>query len=335
MANNAVSWSTELYRIFGVDPTTFVPSNEAVHQLIHPADREQHLVSVQRALQGCPVAPFESRIIRPSGEERVVLASGFDVDRDAAGNVRTLFGAILDITERKRMQRDLEQAHGDLQRLVAAQDRVQEQERQRIARELHDDLQQSLAGIMLEAAAARAGPPVDDASDQALARIQRITAQIVRSTRQIIRDLRPQALDELGLKAALDDLARQFSQRSGVACMLHASALEGATEALVAPLATSLYRIAQEALNNVARHAHARRVRIELAVVSPGSVRLQVSDDGVGMPIGSPQRDDTFGLLGMRERARAAGGCLSISSQPGAGTTVTAEIPTRPAAPVA
>ncbi len=103
LVDDTVSWSDELYRIFGVDPATFLPSNDAARGCLHPDDRDRHARYVAMALAGASVPPFESRVIRPGGEERVVLASGFDIERDAAGNPRALFGTVLDITDWDRI----------------------------------------------------------------------------------------------------------------------------------------------------------------------------------------------------------------------------------------
>jgi len=118
-----VSWSDELYRIFGLDPATSLPSNEAVRELIHPDDRDGYASHLAMALAGTPIASFESRIVRPDGAERVVLASGFDIEREAGGKPKALFGTILDITDQKRAEEALRESEARL-RLAQAAGRI-------------------------------------------------------------------------------------------------------------------------------------------------------------------------------------------------------------------
>lgn len=221
----------------------------------------------------------------------------------------------------------LEAANAELQRLVTARDHAQEQERLRIARELHDDLEQNLAAIVIEARAALQAPVGDAPAAQALARIAQTGEQAIASTRRIVMDLRPQALEDLGLPAALEWLARQFTQRTHIDCRLDVAALDASADARLGPLGTSLYRMAQEALNNVGKHARAQSVQIALSGGGNGSLRLSIRDDGRGMAPRAQRAPEAFGLLGMRERVRAAGGTMAIASAPGEGTRIDIEIP--------
>jgi PAS domain-containing protein len=149
----------------------------------------------------------------------------------------------------------------------------------------------------------------------------------VASTRRIVNDLRPQSLEDLGLVPALENLLGQFSQRTGVACELD---VEGDTaDALMASPAvtTCLYRVTQEALNNVAKHAQASAVQVRLATAAGGQVWLRIHDNGRGMSTAERHRPESFGLLGMHERVRALGGVVRVDSQPGAGTTLEVLVP--------
>jgi len=209
---------------------------------------------------------------------------------------------------------------------------VQEDERKRISRELHDDLLQTLAAIRIELGfigGRLATDAVGVASSLTVA--DELAAAAIVATRRIVNDLRPQSLEDLGLVAALEVLAEHFGQRTGVACHVEAQ-VEAAGEALQTPAtANCLYRVAQEALNNVARHARASAVQVSLELTAEGRVVLRVSDDGCGMSADERRKPHAFGLLGMQERVRAIGGQLLVDGQRGGGTTV--EVIVAPAAP--
>jgi signal transduction histidine kinase len=206
-----------------------------------------------------------------------------------------------------------------------------EAERGRWARELHDDTLQALAGIRLALASARkTGDPerVAEAVDGAIEQLQ----VDMDSLRSLISDLRPGALDELGVEPAILDLADRFAQTGIELDVSVEFAHEDADEStrLVPELETAIYRTVQEALTNIGKHSGARRAVVEI-VEADGIVRLSVRDDGNGFDPDS--RSSGFGLVGMRERAGLAGGKLAISSEPGHGATITAEFPVRRNAP--
>lgn len=229
---------------------------------------------------------------------------------------------------RDRHEHELEASRTSLQRLLASQDQVQEQERARIARELHDDLQQRLALVVNEAQAlktgALAGAPAGTQSQAAQAMIDDLGAAIVAS-RRLIADLRPLALQDLGLVAALQALARQTEQGGDCACALVVE--PGLDLASLAPESgLALYRVAQEALNNARRHARANVITVSLKRDAAGW-RLRVEDDGCGFDAAAPGRVDAFGLVGMRERLHALGGWLRLDSRVGHGTVIEAVLP--------
>ncbi|WP_128002801.1 PAS domain S-box protein [Piscinibacter defluvii] len=287
--------------------------------------------AVPRALRGETGSNVEYVLRRRDSGERWVGSYSFAPIRDAAGRIAGAVASARDVTEFKRMHAELQASHAELQRLLDAREGVQERERLRIARELHDDMQQSLAAVLMEATVVRESlGHADPGAAEALARIEHATEQAIASARRIIHDLRPQALEEFGLVAALENLAAQFSQRTGIACRVDASGLAAADEARLVPQGTCLYRVAQEALNNVAKHAHASTVQVTLASRAPQQLLLSVADDGIGIAAGSEHRHGAFGLIGMRERLRAAGGTLQVHSPPGGGTTLDAQVPLAP-----
>jgi PAS domain S-box-containing protein len=230
----------------------------------------------------------------------------------------------------RRANEELEASHAALRRLVAAQDRIQEEERNRVARELHDDLLQRLASIKVFLG--MAGRAVDEGPARLrvlLADAAGEAANTITSTRRIVNDLRPQALDELGLVEALRVLAVEFTRRTTIASEVHADERVGNLVDLQPDIAACLYRVAQEALNNIEKHAHARQSRMCLDCQDDGLLKLSVSDDGIGIRPAERRKPESFGLQGMHERVLAFGGEIRISTQPGKGTTINASIPGR------
>jgi two-component system sensor histidine kinase UhpB len=232
----------------------------------------------------------------------------------AAGEARHVISIIRDVSERKRLQ-----AFG------AGALRAAEEERQRIARELHDDTAQRLAGLML---LLKVAGQIEDREEREL-RMEQIRGEIADAAdgvRRIARGLRPPALDEMGLSAALDSLVR--SLRRGIHPDIELD-LERTEERRLDPDAElALYRIVQEALANAVRHAGASRIKVSLRA-DDDSVSAEIDDDGRGLASDRGEGDDVLGmgLVGMQERARNAGGELEIQSVPGAGTRVRVVLP--------
>jgi signal transduction histidine kinase len=205
-----------------------------------------------------------------------------------------------------------------------------ERERGRWARELHDDTLQGLGGLRLLLSSALRGPQADLAKA-----VERAIAQLtddIASLRALISELRPAALDELGLVPAIETLAQRTASAEGVAVETKID-MEFEGRGILGPeVESSLYRLAQEALTNITKHAAATRVELVL-VRRDGVVELSVSDDGAGFDL--QDAGEGFGLVGMRERVALAGGHLDITSTPGRGTTLRAELPLGAAAPSA
>ncbi len=198
-----------------------------------------------------------------------------------------------------------------------------ESERQRIARELHDELGQRLsAAKLMLAEVSRAASPHGKLTE-GLEDLGKVLDDSVEAVRQLARDLRPPMLDDLGLNSALESLATGTASRLGIRIELQ---LDADPQLLDSSATIAVYRIAQESLTNVARHARARHVRIESRLGS-ASWLLQVEDDGVGMAQREPAARHTLGLVGMRERAHLLGGRLRIEPAPGGGTRVCLELP--------
>ena len=205
-----------------------------------------------------------------------------------------------------------------LRRLVNAQ----EEERARICRELHDQLGQEITALGLKLAAIREAPGLDAAARAEVERAQALVRRLDDDVEFLVWQLRPTGLDDLGLAEALADYISLWSSHFAVKAGLRSSL----RRRLPGEIESTLYRIVQEALNNVSKHAHASSVDIALET-SEGSVLLRVDDDGVGFDPDAPTDSRAMGILGMRERASLVGGCLSIDSSPGKGTRLAVRVP--------
>ena len=231
----------------------------------------------------------------------------------------------------ERNQRELlakaQKMHAQLQHLTHQILLAQEEERKKISRQLHDEIAQILIGISVQLATFKkstAIPPWD--LRRRTGKIIRLVTRSIDVVHRFARDLRPSVLDDLGLIPALRSFLKELAARNGLRIQFTAFA---GGEALDNIRRTALYRVAQEALTNVTRHAHAHHVTVRLLNI-PHAIRLEIHDDGKSFPVErmlAAKRGGRLGLLGMRERIEMIGGRFAIQSAPGEGTTVSAEIP--------
>lgn len=263
-----------------------------------------------------PLADLEQAAERVQGGELGARAPASPLaDRELEHLIST-FNGMLEALAGYRQQ---------LRRLAAQALGAEEEERKRIARELHDDTAQIMASLLIRLRVAqRAQDPAQ--RDSILEEVREGLAQALDGVRRYARGLRPPALDELGLMPAIDAYAREITENAGLALEVREEPIDG----LLTPEAElALYRIVQEALTNACRHAHASRVRVTVAR-SDRRVVASVEDDGRGFrvedAIGAGHR---LGLFGMRERASYVGGNVEVTSELGVGTRVTAAVPTR------
>src|SRR3989442_532174 len=253
--------------------------------------------------------------------DRVSVVAKFPLP-DASGAVIGVGGVATDITEQRNSEAALRAAADNLQALTRRLVEAEEAERRRIARELHDRVGQNLSAlnINLDLALGAAGAsPVRRRIEDSVSLVD-ATLQSIES---VMAELRPPLLDEYGLGAALGWYAEEFSRRTGIAVALRDG--EDAAAGLRPEAAVALFRIAQEALNNVAKHAGARQVRIELAPAAEEIV-IRLADDGAGLDPAGAAPGKRWGMKAMRERAEAAGGRLEVDSAPGEGTIVRASV---------
>jgi len=265
--------------------------------------------------------------LRADGQEFPIEAS---ISQTEAGGVKLFTVILRDITERKAAEAELGRSQGQLRALAARLQQAREEEAVRLARELHDQLGRCLTTLKLDVGAIERGLRGGLTDERARAglleaaqRMGQALDETVQTVRRISAELRPGVLDDLGLAAAIDWQAKDFQKRSGVACVLR---LPEDDPPLSREQATALFRIFQEGLTNVARHAQARTVWVHLG--EEGShVVLEIEDDGVGFSPAALAERRSLGLLGMRERAAAFGGEVEVTGSPGRGVTVLVRLP--------
>jgi signal transduction histidine kinase len=224
---------------------------------------------------------------------------------------------VLEKQERKK-------AEDALRQLAAHQESIKEDERKRIAREIHDDLGQNLLALRIDVSMLHARTGGHPKLNQKVAAALRHIDATMKTVRTIINDLRPSVL-ELGLHAAIEWQLKEFQRRNGIKCELKVGP-EIPDPGLEEQRATALFRILQESLVNVSRHSQARHVSVTLCT-NENRLIMKVADDGIGIPDGCRRKGSGFGLLGINERIGNLGGALTIDSGHGTGTTLTVSIP--------
>jgi len=229
-----------------------------------------------------------------------------------------------DITERRRAEQEIKRSREDLRRMSKAANEALEAERRRTARELHDELGQSLTALKMDLESLRSDlPPGRAELSERTQAMHALLDGTIAATRRIAADLRPLMLDDLGLAAALDWLTRNFSQHTGIATDL---VIDETVARVSEPIASALYRITQESLTNVAKYAQATTAEIRLERDGDW-VQLLVRDNGRGIEAADQDKRGTFGLLGIRERVSLLGGEVAIKGERGRGSEVRVRVP--------
>lgn len=327
IATGVVRWSEELYRIFEVEKATLESTYATFVSLVHPDDRTRVLQANAEARSHAKPFEIEYRINTPSGQMKHIREIGY-ASKDRTDTVSALFGTAQDITDRKHAENAFRDSSVQLRALSRRLVDLQESERRELSRELHDRVGQNLTALkinidMLQPALASHGNEDD------LARVAD-SAALLESTmdaiENVMSELRPPMLDDHGLAAALGWHARNFSRRTGIAVVVRTGepAVQPAPQVEIA-----LFRIAQEALNNIAKHAGARNAEIALDQEN-GDCVLSVRDDGIGFDVGENASDKPkvgLGLVTMRERSQAVGGRFEVRSLPDRGTRLTVHVP--------
>jgi signal transduction histidine kinase len=317
-ATGAMTWSAETYRLLGLEPRGPAPRVEMFLAWFAEADRARFREALERCIRDAAPCSLELPLQVRGGDAHWVHL----VLQPEAGQVR---GTIMDVTERKRaletQRANAAQIRDLLRRLVS----VQEAERRRFSANLHDLVGQSLSviGIGLETIRGMLPGASPQKAESAIDEMGRVVKETMGSVREVMSDLRPPLLDDYGLTVALEWHAQQLESRTGLRVAVEGERLDPrpASEVEVA-----LFRIAQEALTNVAKHAGASRARVALSG-SAGRVTLVIEDDGRGFDAAAANdpAGSSWGMAVMRERAVAVGGAMRVES-PGRGTRIVVEV---------
>jgi PAS domain S-box-containing protein len=252
----------------------------------------------------------------------IVTATPF---RRPDGEIIGIVEDFKDISERRQWERELMESRERLRELACHLQDVREEQRSRIAREIHDELGQALTALRMDVH--WLGRSLHESAPELLNKIEAMSNLIggtVQSVRRICSELRPGILDDFGLVAAIEWQAEEFAKRTSIPCQISAAPAE---IQLNRDLATAVFRIFQEALTNIVRHAKASRVDVGLKAQG-GHFEMTVGDDGAGMQPEPSERGKSFGLIGIRERVRDFGGELFVSGSPAGGTCVKISVPT-------
>jgi PAS domain S-box-containing protein len=351
------TWNAGAAAMFGFGDSEAISSSL---EIIYTAeDRERAVASEEVRRARDTGRAVDERWHKRKNGTRLFVSGALSPVRDGDGAIIGYVKIAKDLTERKKWEDALQRANDELDARVRERTReladanvsldaqlrerreaeerirkllnrvvtIQEDERRRVARNLHDHLGQQITALRLKLESLRIGSGSSNDMSEAVAEAHRITDRLDRDLDFLTSELRPPALDDLGLVAALGQYVAEWSKNSGVAVQFQSSGLKSGR--LTQDLDTNLYRIAQEALNNVAKHAHATRVDVFLGR-RDDQIVLIVEDNGHGFHLAESEgdgRERGFGLLGMQERSALMGGRLEIETRPDTGTSIFVRAP--------
>ncbi|MCQ4348946.1 PAS domain S-box protein [Pseudomonas stutzeri] len=306
--------------LVGYPAATLLAPERGIRSLVHPDDRDGYWRSQQTALAADGDWRWQGRLLSRDGTPVWVDIKA--TARRLEGGRVVWDGMVWDIGELKRTELALAESQAQLRELAAHLESVREEEKARIAREVHDELGQMLTVLKLEISMCQlAHGELDAQLDERLRQMSRLIAQLFQQVRDVATALRPPILDA-GIASAIEWQARRFETRTGIPCLVE---VPDNLPPLGEAKATGLFRVLQEALTNIMRHAGAHSVEIRLRREA-GALQLCIADDGVGFDP-NRTRSGSFGLVGMRERVAMLGGSLALDSGPGQGTTLCVRVP--------
>lgn len=313
-------------RIYGYTPEEWLAEPSLWANTVYPDDRDRVFSLFDVAINKREDTVIEYRIVRKDGSIRWVLDC-FSWEKDHKGNIVSLNGVMSDITEKKMSEEELKKSHEQikksreqLRRLSSHLQSISEEDRKVLAREVHDELGQSLTALKIDLSLIKNKVPGEISS---IEKMIRLVERTLRSTKRIVKELRPELLNELGLAAAIEAYLTDFQNRSGIKCQVLSRYQE---EDLKSNISITLFRIVQEALTNVLRHSGASQLRVQLYKKSTHLI-LKISDNGKGIDKNNIGSANSVGIIGMRERVNLLSGNFMIKGMRGIGTAISISIP--------
>ena len=314
--------------LFGISPTDLQNDPSEFLNLIHPEDTPLLLETLKNSAQTMCFWNWEGRIVLPDGETRWISLGA--TPQEIQNGLRRWEGIVLDTTQSKLGELEIKRVQQQLLELSSHIQDAKEQERVRIAREVHDEIGSLLTAIKMDLSWMMQRLPTDNkALTNKVKTIEELVNRAITSASNLAHSLRPGFLDCFGIIAAIEIEAQEFSKRSGISC-----AVVKSQESIDLPEAYSitLFRVCQEALNNILKHAHAKHVQIEI-VKGTDHLELIISDDGVGFSEAARNKPRSFGLRGVHERVAHLGGTVKIASTLGRGTQIAIFVPLKEETP--
>ena len=307
-------------RFLGVERSAAV--GKQVSDFFQPDETKAMLEGLEYVFRENQAVQREERLLRDGSPHYCLTLLAPICDR--SGDVTAVVGLARDITERKKAEEGLKRSQAQLRRLARHEQAVLEEERARIAREVHDEFGQTLSALKMGLSRISGKLRKDQKPVSDIVRaLSGDVDDLVEKVRALSLSLRPKLLDDLGIGAAISWAARRSQERTGIECRV---SVPDERLPVGSACATALYRIFQELLTNVARHAEATRVLVDLRHES-GEAVLKVEDNGRGITEHQSQGLETAGLLGVRERVQLVGGQIEVVGVPGRGTTVVVKMP--------
>lgn len=325
LTNNQIWWSEGFENLFGYSVEELEPTIESWTNRLHPEDRKRAEKSIYAVINGGKIHwQDDYRFRRKDGTYAEVCDRGF-VIRDVEGKPIRMVGGMTDVSERRIAERNLELSRRQMRALSARLENLREEERTRIAREIHDELGQMLTGLKMDLRWVEKQltgldgkmPQVNSILDKTV-EASELTDQTIVAVQNIATELRPGVLDSLGLASAIKAEAARFQERTGIKCHSHISE---SLPRIRSEVSTPMFRIFQETLTNAARHAKATRIDISLEHAEE-QLLLEIKDDGKGISDQDLVNPRSLGLVGMRERASQLGGDITFERASAGGTIV-------------